>query len=142
MKKCILVLVAAVAAMLLLTTSCLKEERSDVSISYSVIAPSVSYVGSEDVFTILAQISADTKTIQDAFEAAFSASKLEAFGSGYWVLRNQMSNKKAKSEAKSIGDKANAALSNFSPRWDMGAKVEISSMFGDEVIATYEYKAK
>ena len=142
MKKHVLVMIAAVAAMLSLSTSCLKEERSDVSISFSVISPNVSYVGSDDVFTILSQISADSKTVSDAFEAAFSASKLEPMGSGYYVLRDQMSNKKAKSEAKSIADKANASLSGFSPRWDMGAKVEISSMFGDEVIATYEYKAK
>lgn len=142
MKKRVSVLVAAVAAVLFMTSSCLKEERSDVLISYSVITPEVSYVGSDDIATILARISEDCKTVSDAFEAAFSAGKLEPMGSGHYVLRDQMSNKKAKSEAKSIGDKADASLSGFTPRWDMGAKVEISSMFGDEVIATYEYKAK
>lgn len=142
MKKHIITVLAAVIAVLTLSTSCLKEERSDVMISYSVLLPEVSYIGSEDVSTILSQIGADSKKVENAFEAAFSASRLEPMGSGHYVLRDQTSNKKAKSEAKSTGDKANASLSGFSPRWEMGATVKISSMFGDETVATYTYPAK
>lgn len=36
-------------------------------ISYSVLLPEVSYVGSEDVFTILSQIEADSKKVENAF---------------------------------------------------------------------------
>ncbi len=142
MKKHFISIIVAVAAILSLSTSCLKEERSDVLISYSVLLPEVSYVGSEDVFAILAQMKEDSKMVEDAFEAAFNASRLEPMGSNHFVLRDQTSNKKAKSEAKSIGDKANASLSGFSPRWEMGAEVKISSMFGDETVAKYTYPAK
>ena len=142
MKKHLSIILAAVAALLCVSTSCLKEERSDVSISYSVLMPEMSYAGSEDIITILAGIEADSKKISDAFDAAFAASRLEPLGSGYYVLRDQMNNKKAQSEAKSIGDKANASLSGFSPRWEMGATIKISSMFGDETVVTYTYPAK
>lgn len=67
MKKHIITVLAAVAALMTLSTSCLKEERSDVMISYSVLLPEVSYIGFEDVSSILSQIGADSKKVESAF---------------------------------------------------------------------------
>lgn len=138
MKKLISIFVA-LSALMTLTTSCLYEEKSDVSISYSIKQDEISYSGSEDIFTILAQMEADSKTVRNAFDSAFNSSGMEQLGSGYWVLRNQTSNKKAKSEAKALGDKANASLSGFTPKWGMSVDVKIDSSFGKETVATYTY---
>lgn len=133
MKAKILSGILALAAVFCLT-SCINEEKSDVLISFST---SLSYQGSNG-----AQLVQDMKTLTDEFEAAFNNMGLESMGSNHWVMRDQHSNDRARSVAQSAGDKADASLSAFCPVADFDVTVKISSMFGDENVHTYYYKAK
>lgn len=131
MKKFLAVVVLAVV--LSMVTSCLVKETCDVVISHTEKLSDFSGDDSD-----LEQYLAESKKVRDAFDNAFNASGLEVMA-GRLVLRNQTNNQKAISEAKAIGDKANASLSGFTARWRITVEITVSSSFGEEVVAKYQY---
>ena len=136
MKK-ILAYVLALAGVMTLSTSCLMEEVSDVAVKLSVNKDLNAYfnMGSADQ----ALAGSQSETILSAYKAALDATSLEPTGNGYWVARNQRSNRTVSEMVLRAGDNAYEVVKDIKGVCQITVTLSIDSAFGVETVADYSF---
>lgn len=129
--------VLALAGVMTLSTSCLKEEISDVAVSLSVNKDFNTYFNMDPADQAVAKQQGDE--ILDAFTDALDATKLEKMGDGYWVARNQRSNKTVSEMVLKAGDNAYECVKDIKTVCPITVKISIDSAFGIETVADYSF---
>ena len=124
MKRIIIIAIAVLAAALL-STSCFKSIKGDVSVQISAQLED----WSGDIAEGLAYMEEGTQ-IKAIFGRALEAEGFEPTVQDNYVLRDQTDNKKAQEMVKAACEKANAEARDFSPKKMITVNVTIKSIFG------------
>lgn len=136
MKKFFAVMLA-LAGVMTLSTSCLKEEVSDVLVALTIHQDINAYFGLNDADKAI--VKDQTQAIEDAFTAALNATRLEQDIDRYWIARNQRSNKSVYEMVASAGEQAYSNAKSVKPLIPITVSLSIDSMFGKETVADYSF---